>query len=189
MKKMFKSWKVILMGLLSFTLLSSTSYAATIDSTNSSTKSNQSIISTCDSKAKMDKDNVVGSEKDTYIKQALKDPQIKEDLKQMKKDGYKLDKKNIIVKQIESASNPTEVNVVFTTLKSSKEYRLVEWNNFGNTRIIDVSNGEVNLNYTLPGTIQPHLVYCWACAGVCFSLIEAPPAFASCIAMCTVFCA
>ncbi|MGG1397699.1 hypothetical protein ABE288_07690 [Bacillus salipaludis] len=189
MKKFFKNGlKVALMGILSFSLLSSTSFAATT-TTNDSSKT--VITSTCNAQSKEDKNNVEGKERDNYINEALKDEQIKTNIKAIAKEGYKLDKKNIAVKEIVSDTGVTEINVAFLALKSDKEYRIVEWTNLGQTRMVDVNanTGEVNMDYQLPGTVQPQLVYCWACSAVCIGLIEAPPAFLSCVAMCTVFCA
>ncbi len=71
--------------------------------------------------------------------------------------------------------------------KSQDNYQVILYNSQGLTNVIDVNNGEVNMNYSLPGEITPR-VLCIACSTVCVRLIANPPAFLSCVALCAIAC-
>lgn len=69
--------------------------------------------------------------------------------------------------------------------KSQDNYQIVLYNSQGLTNVIDVNDGEVNMNYSLQGEPTPRILYI-TCSTVCVGLVGNPPEFLSCLALCVV---
>jgi len=141
----------------------------------------------CDKKDEVKSEDVTGTAREDYLEKALNNDRVKKAIDLSEKDGYVVEKDDILVKRIYPEDGLPQVNVVITVSKAKDIYRTILYNDSGVSKIFDINGDHVNMDYTLPGEMTTK-VMCLACSAVCVGLIEAPPAFASCVALCAVAC-
>ncbi|PJO45194.1 hypothetical protein [Lysinibacillus xylanilyticus] len=135
----------------------------------------------------MESKNVKGFERESYIKEALNATRVQIAIETAEEQGYSLEENSIEVKRIFPIDQEPQVNVAFMLSKSQDNYQIVLYNSQGLTNVIDVNDGEVNMNYSLQEEPTPRIL-CITCSTVCVGLIGNPPAFLSCLALCVVAC-
>jgi len=138
-------------------------------------------------KVEIQSKDVNGTDRESYIEEALNAKRVQAVIESAEEQGYFLEEESIQVKRIFPEDQESQVNVALMLSKSQDEYQIVLYNSQGITNVIDVNDGEVNMNYTLPGEITPRIL-CITCSRVCLGLVGNPPAFLSCLALCVVAC-
>ncbi|MFD0716529.1 hypothetical protein [Paenibacillus sp. GCM10027626] len=121
------------------------------------------------------------TEKDAAIATALADQNTMDYINSAITAGYQLKPEETVVRENSSG----QINVVFLLYKSDTDYKAVMHNSTGFTDVVVVKDGNYHFG---DGDVQPR-VYCWLCVTTCAGLIEIPPAFLSCVALCTAMCA